>query len=275
MKGSIKNLLLFIGIVIIVFLPIIINYYNNKKVKILTYDEYKELLTKDDFALVYFGNTKSNDYSSVKKILINTRNKYDNKVYAVNKAELTSKQKAELVSSNADFSDQVYVYIKEKTVKRVMIASKINENTIMAYVNYYVNDVIPEADIAYKTVSTYDEYMKVISSKKIIMTVFGRNTCHWCNKFKPVYNEVAKENNLDIYFIDSDSFNADEYKKIMNSSLMIPAACTDDGKEKALSSGFGTPLTLFTKKGKVTGCINGYVAKNGLLTKLKEVGMLK
>ena len=35
------------------------------------------------------------------------------------------------------------------------------------------------------------------------------------------------------------------------------------------------PLTLFTKNGKVTGCISGYVDSEKLESKLKEVGMLK
>lgn len=73
--------------------------------------------------------------------------------------------------------------------------------------------------------------MKVIKSKKVIMTVFGRNSCYWCNKFKPIYNEVAKEQGADIYYIDSDSFNKDEYNKILNSGLNIPAKCTES-KEK-------------------------------------------
>ena len=94
-------------------------------------------------------------------------------------------------------------------------------------------------------------------------------------KFKPIYNEVAAENKLDIYYLDSDSMDSTEHSKILSSGLKIPGTCTESGEEQPLSSSFGTPLTLFTKKGKVIGCISGYVAKDGLLSKLKSVGMLK
>ena len=126
-----------------------------------------------------------------------------------------------------------------------------------------------------KTVSTYKEFMKIYKSKKVTMHVFGRNTCYYCNIFKPIYNEVAAENNLDIYYYDSDSFNSDEYSKILNSGINIPAECTSSKEETPLSSGFGTPLTLYLKNGKVVGCISGYVNKEKLETKLKSVGMMK
>ena len=129
--------------------------------------------------------------------------------------------------------------------------------------------------VAYKTISTYEEYKKIVDSDKITMAVFGRNSCSWCNKYKPIYNEVAEENKIDIYYFDSDSFNKEEYNKIMNmKELKILAKCNREGEEQSLSEGFGTPLTLFTAKGETIDCIGGYVDKDELLTKLKEVGMI-
>ncbi len=134
----------------------------------------------------------------------------------------------------------------------------------------------PKKDvISYKTVSTYDEYKTIVDSDKIVMSVFGRNSCSWCNKYKPVYNEVAGEYDVDIYYFDSDSFDKDEYSKIRNMGLKIPSSCVREGVEKDLSEDFGTPLTLFTKKGKTIDCIGGYVDKDALVTKLKDVGMIK
>ena len=129
--------------------------------------------------------------------------------------------------------------------------------------------------VSYKTVSTYEEYKKIVESDKITMAVFGRNSCSWCNKFKPIYNEVAGEYNIDIYYFDSDSFDKDEYNKIMNmAELKVLAQCNRDNVDKALSEGFGTPLTLFTKSNETIDCIGGYVDKDELITKLKSVGMI-
>ena len=117
--------------------------------------------------------------------------------------------------------------------------------------------------------------MALVNSKKVTMAVFGRNSCGWCNKYKPIYNELAKENNIDIYYFDSDAFDKSEYSKILNSGLTIPAKCSKTKVETPLSSGFGTPLTLFTKNGKTIDCISGYTNKSGLTSALKDVGLIK
>ena len=123
--------------------------------------------------------------------------------------------------------------------------------------------------------ANYKEYKKVVDSKKVTMSVFGYDGCGYCVMYKPVYNDVASEYKLDIYYFNSDTYDSTEYSKIRNSGLKIPKACNNQGKDIALSEPFGTPLTLFTKNGKVIDCISGYVEKETLVAKLKTVGMIK
>ena len=96
----------------------------------------------------------------------------------------------------------------------------------------------------------------------------------YCNKFKPVYNAVSEKYDVDIYFFDSLSYDKTEYDKITNMDLIVPAKCNSNGTEFKLSDGFGTPLTLFTKKGKVVDCISGYVNRESLIDKLKTNKMI-
>ena len=128
----------------------------------------------------------------------------------------------------------------------------------------------------YKIAEDAEEYSKLVKQKKkVTMAVFGRDTCFYCNQFKVVYNRVAEEYNLDnIYYFDSSTYDSVEYNKIMDLGLKIPASC-NDGKEIELQPGFGTPLTLFTKNGKVIDCIDGYVNRQNLITKLQTVGMIE
>jgi len=133
-------------------------------------------------------------------------------------------------------------------------------------------------EVGYKTVETYDAFMEVIKTDKVVMTVFGRNSCSWCEKFKPVYSKLASEHNLDIYYLDSDSFDSNEFGRIlMESELIIPEDCRDVAKnpDGLLSGVFGTPLTLFVKNGEAIDCISGYLNEDNLLAKLKTVGMVK
>lgn len=271
---KLRKVLFPIVLIIVLLIPIIVEYVNNHKISVKSYSEYKEDVKTSDFLLVYFGDTKDDNYKNVKKTLSDMKLEYQVETYSVNINKLSGEETDELVDTNKLFEKgSVYALIKEGEVVKVIDSSK--EDYLNSQLNKYINNVIPKDEIAYKTVETYKEFNELYKSKNIIMHVFGRNTCYYCNIFKPVYNEVASDNNLDIYYYDSDSFDSKEYNKILNSGINIPAECTTNKEEVPLSSGFGTPLTLFTKNGKVVGCISGYVNKTKLEEKLKEVGMLK
>lgn len=271
MTTKFKNGLIIGGIVIILFLPIIISYINSKKIVVKTIDEFKAGVPQTSFSLYYFGNLESDKYPSIKEDLIAIRNENDIDLYSVD-----YKENNEYLSSiSPEFENgSAYVFVRDGEIFKVASGSSTKEEINNKLDHYYKNN-IPTNEVAYKTVSTFKEYMTLVNSKKTIMAVFGRNSCSWCNRFKPVYNDVAKEYDLDIYYFDSDSFNSSEYSKILNSGLMIPAECTKSKTDEPLSNGFGTPLTIITKNGKSISCIGGYVNKTVLINKLKDVNLIK
>ena len=275
MKENLKTWIIGAIIALILIIPIIISGINSKKIETKTYSEFYDSITSTNFALYYFGDTSKSEYKQYKETLINMRKEYSVPVYVVNTKELTSDETQKLIALNEEYKNEnVYAFIVDNELRKVT-SNKLSEEKLSELINKYYNNVIPDSEIAYKTVSTYKEYMELVKSKKITMAVFGRNSCTWCNKFKPVYNEVAAEYNLDIYYFDSDSFSSTEYNKILNSGLLIPAKCTKNNESTPLSSGFGTPLTLFTQNGKSIDCISGYKNKTGLINSLKEVGLIK
>ena len=143
------------------------------------------------------------------------------------------------------------------------------------YVSLYTASGVSKDLIKYKVAKNAKEYLNLVKEKKITMAVFGRTNCYYCQQFMPVFNTVAGEYKLNIYYFDSLKFDEKEYNKIMSAGLKIPATCSESGKEAKLEAGFGTPLTIFTKNGKVVDCISGYNSKKDLIEKLKTVGMIK
>lgn len=277
MSRTLRSWIIAIVIIIILLIPIYVDYYKNNRIENLkTYSSYTELLNKNGFAVIYVGkdvDTKVDTLKNLKKEFNTSETSAEFKT--IDNTIVSDDDKTTFEKENIDVAKTSWIILNEKEVV-YQSSEDLSETQLETLINKYLNHIIPEEEISYKTVSTYDEYMKVIKSKNVIMTVFGRNSCYWCNKFKPVYNEVAKEQGVDIYYIDSDSFDKDEYNKILNSGLNIPAKCTEDKeKDLPLSSGFGTPLTIFTKKGKEVDCIGGYVNKASLESKLKSVGMIK
>ena len=277
MSRTLRSWIIAIVIIIILLIPIYVDYYKNNNVEtIKSYNAYTELVNKNGFAVIYVGK----DADSKVDILKNLKKEFNTsetsaEFKTIDNSKINETDKTSFSNESIDLDKTSWIILNEKEVA-YQSSEDLSEKQLETLINKYLNHIIPEEEIAYKTVSTYDEYMKVIKSKNVVMTVFGRNSCYWCNKFKPIYNEVAQEQGADIYYIDSDSFNKDEYNKILNSGLNIPAKCTESKeKDLPLSSGFGTPLTIFTKKGKEIDCIGGYVNKASLESKLKSVGMIK
>ena len=275
MKDKVRNLVVICVIVIAVLLPIIIPFIRSGAVSTKNYNYFSDKLSNTTFSLVYFGSTDKDEYKPYKTILKNLKKEYKIDTYTVDITKLSETERKTLTNLNEELKNQnVFVIVRDGEIIYAN-SNQITEEELSAVINKWGNGIIPEEEVVYKTVSTYKEYMALVNSKKIVMAVFGRNSCGWCNRFKPVYNEVATENNLDVYYFDSDSFDTTEYSKILNSDLKIPAKCTDTGEAQKLSDGFGTPLTLFTKEGKVINCISGYVNKTRLTSILKETGMIK
>jgi thiol-disulfide isomerase/thioredoxin len=271
MKDKLKNWIIALIVIIILIIPIIVSNINSKKVSIETFEDFNSSISSTSFSIVYFGDTSKN-YDSQKEIMRNLRTEYSIDASIVDSKTLTASEQETLSALNDQITEGTYAIISDGEI--TYVATDATEEELSHLVNKYYNHVIEDDEISYKTVSTYKEYMALVNSKKITMAVFGRNSCSWCNKYKPVYNDIASEYDLDIYYFDSDSFDSTEYNKILNSGLTIPAKCTGS-EEEPLSSGFGTPLTIFTQNGKTIDCISGYTNKTGLISALQEVGLIK
>lgn len=267
MKAKLKQWGLPLVLVLILFVPIVKDYMASKKINILEISDLKKTISDTAYGLIYFG--ESLEDKDLAKSLSSIKKTSEVEVYGIDKTSLTKEELQtlqNLIPSSTNESG--YAFIVNNEI-RMESSTDITEEKINSLIKDYKENVVGEA--YYKTVSTAKEFTKLLESKKLVMHVFGRNSCGWCNRFKPIYNEYAKENNFDVYYYDSDSFNQTEYSKILNSGIMIPASCASKGEAEPLSNGFGTPLTLFTKKGKVVGCISGFVNKTSLASKIDSI----
>ena len=260
MKEDKKNykLLILVGIVLLIFVPIITDYINKQKIQVISTTTLKDKLLSKESLIVFNGEVSGKEKQSLIKLrdkeLENISIKYS--LYAIN---------------NDEYTDKVYMYIDGDLQKSY---EKFDYNELNKDIDVFLIGKNIDDNKSYKVASGFTEYKKTINSDKVVMSVFGRNSCSWCNKFKPVYNALAYKYDIDIYYFDSDSYDEKDYKKIINIGLTIPSKCSSDGQEFKLSDGFGTPLTIFTKNGDVVDCLSGYVARASLVEKLKSNGMI-
>lgn len=286
MKSS-KKVVVAVAVILVMFLPIAIDAINNSILKTIKYkdleDTYKAT-AKYEFSLVYIAPKSEEGVNDKKSAVKEVTSKYKSSygknlgVFYMDYDKLSNTEKIDLLGDSS--IDSAYMFVVNGEVLKT-ITDDIGEDELDKYVAFYSNNIkgedIPEEMKNFKVADDAKAFQKVIKRKNdVTMAVFGRDTCFYCNQFKLVYNTVADEYDVDdIYYFDSESFDENEYKKIMDMGLKIPAACSKTEKEIDLQTGFDTPLTLFIKNGKTIDCINGYANKSSLITKLETVGMIK
>ena len=271
--------LIVVAIVILMFIPIIIEIAESnalKKISVSDFDKFVSDTSNHKFSLLYIGEDNKDVKKAVNSIVKEYKDNSANiavSAYFMDVKDLSDADALAIIGTTG--VSTAYVFAVNGEVIKVEKAA-LQSAKLSSYVKEFTSGGIDEELRFYKTLSKASEYEKLVKDKKTItMAVFGRDTCGWCNLYKPVYNTVAGEYNLDIYYFDSDSFDKEEYAKIMNMGLTLPASC-NNGTEKKIADGFGTPLTIFTKNGKVIDCVStGYLNKSALITKLKTVGLIK
>lgn len=281
MKKNLAKIIIAVVIVVILFIPIISEMRKNSGISSIKYEKYADIVTDTSsykFALIYVApksmqnvNEKKDEIKEVLKKY--TKDDQDLKAYYIDADELDATAIQELAVDTT--TGQAYIFATNGEVIKTL-SGDIDSKKLEGYVKEFSSNGIDKDLINYSVPENAKDYLKVVESKKTVaMSVFGRDNCYYCQQFLPVVNTVAEENELEnVYYFDSNNYNQDEYEKIMKSDLYIPAECSADGNKAKLSDGFGTPLTLFTKNGKVIDCLSGYVNKESLISKLKTVGMI-
>lgn len=98
-----------------------------------------------------------------------------------------------------------------------------------------------------------------IENKETFVLCISKTTCSHCNDFKPKLKSIASEYNIDIYYIDVDKYDEEEFSNLISF----------DGS---------TPTTIFIKNGDeetTSNRINGDVSKRKIIDKLKSNDFIK
>lgn len=98
-----------------------------------------------------------------------------------------------------------------------------------------------------------------IENKETFVLCISKTTCSHCNDYKPKLKSIASEYNIDIYYIDVDKYDEEEFSNLISF----------DGS---------TPTTIFIKNGDeetTSNRINGDVSKSKIIDKLKSNDFIK
>lgn len=107
----------------------------------------------------------------------------------------------------------------------------------------------------------YDNVISKITNKESFVLCLSQTTCSHCQAYKPKLSKIAKDNKINIYYLEINLLSEDEdteLKKYINYS--------------------STPTTVFIKNGEeltAASRINGDTSSEKILKKLKSNGFIK
>ena len=238
-------------IVIVVLVAVIGGTYllsksaENKNFKEISYENYQELLNKNDSVLVYV-TSKANESNLLVVKEYAKNNKLSFKYIYVD--DLTDVQKKAL-----NYSNDIIIYSSKDDNKVYN-----GDITSSGLTNFLVEvGLLPKTYVNI----TINEYLELMKQENVVIFI-SREGCGYCDKYKPVINQTMVDNNIIIYNLDLTNFKEADYELLYTTASYF----TEEQ--------WGTPTTLIYNKGQVVNVLGGYVEQSALESFLKTNGVL-
>jgi len=106
---------------------------------------------------------------------------------------------------------------------------------------------------------SFKELQNKIDNKDSFVLVIGSNSCSACAIYKKTMEQVIKDKQVEIFYLDNDKLTEDESSKIYSKYVIT-----------------GTPTTIFIENGVETSTYDRLynVGYNDVVNKLKKYGII-
>lgn len=110
----------------------------------------------------------------------------------------------------------------------------------------------------------YNSLIRLYKSSTNTVIVIGKNNCMYCDMYKPIIDDIAYYNDIDIYYLDINNMTDKEYNSMINT--------IDYFKENEM---WGTPTTLIVRNSKTVGYLSGYKDSKSTLNFFKRYSIIE
>lgn len=111
---------------------------------------------------------------------------------------------------------------------------------------------------------SYDEYSEMIKEDSYKIILLTTKTCSHCKNYKPIVNELANENDLEIYNLELDTLKYEEFMEIHDKYSKLKEKYNDDIPV------IPTPVTIITKDGEEIAIELGNIGYTGFMKLLEK-----
>lgn len=110
----------------------------------------------------------------------------------------------------------------------------------------------------------FDRFMVLYRKNTPSVVVLVQTTCGYCNMYKPIIDEIAYDENINIYYLDITKLTDSEYNQLINSVDFFEN-----------NTKWGTPTTLIVKDSSTVDYLAGYSSKGVTLSFYKKNSIIK
>ena len=89
-----------------------------------------------------------------------------------------------------------------------------------------------------------ERYLEMYTGNEDKVILVARPTCSYCQIAEPIIRNIAYKYNIDIYYLNTDEFSADDESKFIQS-------------DEVFSGGYGTPMLLVVSGDKIVDKVDG------------------
>lgn len=117
---------------------------------------------------------------------------------------------------------------------------------------------------------SFKEYQDKIKEDQFTIILIGRDNCSHCADYKPLVNQVANQYNLDVWYLNTDSLEKDEYIYLHDHVSVLKDKYDSEG-----NPGIPTPATVIYRNGYELDSVLGDVKDKGFKNLLVKSGVVK
>ena len=107
---------------------------------------------------------------------------------------------------------------------------------------------------------TYTEYKEKINSQEPFIFIVERTTCSHCQTYMPIAEQFATDNNIPMYYVNTDNITQDEFTSLQKSNTFF----------KKSGNNWGTPTTMILVGSESVDELEGSTDADGLYEFLEE-----
>ena len=260
-----KKIIIFFAVILLMIVGVVGINYMTQKANERTIEKFEKLIDSKTEQLIYIGSPTCSYCQQFSPVLEEITKTYDLKYEYLNVSEVSDGTLTKLLNKLAtDSSTPQVVIVKEGKVINVQqgytdrdgFFKFLQDNGLIS------KDEKLEAVDANLNKIDYARYDKLINSKEEQIIVIAQTGCSYCESAKPALNVIAKENEIDINWLDITKLSEEDQINV-TSSLDI------------FAEDFGTPLVIIVKDKKVVDSFSGYESQKQYETFFKKNKLIK